>query len=463
MVKISKALVGSALAATLFVAPFNLQVSAERGEWMPIEVNLDGKILDLPTDPVIKSGTTLVPMRAIFEVLGAKVTWDAKTKKVEAVKDSTTIELTIGSKSGKVNGKVSEASVPPQLVEGNTLIPLRYVSEAMGMHVAWVESERQVFIAQDKEIEGTTMASVTALYNKYAPTFKGNRYSEQPSYSAPYKAGKLSDGFLQDGLKSANFIREMADLPILVLDDQLNEQAAYGAMLLQAANEFSHAPSKPSDMSEDVYKKGFASTKSSNIHMRTEGATPVELSETVKSMVNDAGVADLGHRKWVLNPKLYKVGFGYGSDYPEGSTANKTSMSLMQVFDESQPVKANYDYISWPSKGYFPIQSMELNMMFSVSLNPDKYQTPDYYKLSGTVTNKTDGSVFKLTPDKTEGFYLHPAGYGSGPVISFPYRDEDKLFDAPKAGDEYVVEISGVNNTNGTPATIKYTVKLFAL
>ncbi|TVX99079.1 stalk domain-containing protein [Cohnella terricola] len=463
-----KIIAGAAVLAAMLIAPLNQEASADRGHWMPIEVNIDGKILALPVDPVTQSGTTLVPMRAIFEALGAKVTWDSKTKKVTGKKGSTTVELTIGSKTARLNGQASQLLAAPQIIEGNTMIPLRYVSESLGMHVGWYESERQVYIAtNDKPVEGTTMASIKALYDKYAPTYTGPRFVEEPSLVVPYKPGKLADGFLQNGLKATNFVREMVGLTPVILDSEMNKSAQYGAVLLTSLRQLTHTPTQPADMDSEFYNTGYYATTHSNIGSHHEIDAPATLVDAVKDYMLDWNTPSLGHRRWILNPHLNKIGFGLSTFMDKNEVLGPTPMSfdVMNVLDESQSNPSDYDYIAWPSKGYFPVSWLGHTYKWSVTLNPAKYQQPNLDQVHGTVTNLTDGTVLEIKPENWMTNGVNDENYGEGSIIYFvtmPYED-DRFFDAPIPGHEFVVELSGIYKTDGTPATVKYTVKLFAM
>ncbi|MBP1760849.1 MAG: Metallo beta lactamase family protein [Firmicutes bacterium] len=100
-------------------------------------VNLDGRQLAFEVPPAIEDGRTLVPLRAIFEAMGATVSWDQATQTASAVKDGTTVVLRIGSTKPTINGKVKQLDVPAKIVNGRTLAPLRFVGEAFGGAVAW--------------------------------------------------------------------------------------------------------------------------------------------------------------------------------------------------------------------------------------------------------------------------------------------------------------------------------------
>ncbi|GHU50910.1 hypothetical protein FACS1894127_6770 [Clostridia bacterium] len=115
-------------------------------EKQPITVHLDGVELYFDTEPTIDNGRTMVPMRKIFETLGANVTWDGQTKTVKAVKSNVTVEIGIGKGEAFVNGKTIFLDVPAMIKNGRTLIPLRFISEALGCNVRWKADKRDVII-----------------------------------------------------------------------------------------------------------------------------------------------------------------------------------------------------------------------------------------------------------------------------------------------------------------------------
>ena len=92
--------------------------------------------------PIIKNGRTLVPIRAIIEALGGSVSWDANERKVTVSLGSTTIELWIGKSTAKVNGMSqpidsTNSKVVPEIINGRTMLPLRFVTENLGATIDW--------------------------------------------------------------------------------------------------------------------------------------------------------------------------------------------------------------------------------------------------------------------------------------------------------------------------------------
>lgn len=98
---------------------------------------LDGENLSFPVEPFITEGTTFVPMRSIFEALGAAVEWNDTTRTVTSKKDGIEINITIGSNTVYKNGKEYFLRTPPVIIDDYTMVPLRFVSESFGCSVEW--------------------------------------------------------------------------------------------------------------------------------------------------------------------------------------------------------------------------------------------------------------------------------------------------------------------------------------
>ena len=111
-----------------------------------IKVSVNGEFISFDQPPVMINDRTLVPLRAIFEKLGAKVIWNDSSQSVDAIRDETTVSLAIGGTDMYVNGEVKILDVPAQLIGGRTLVPVRAISEAFGCSVVWIEETQTVQI-----------------------------------------------------------------------------------------------------------------------------------------------------------------------------------------------------------------------------------------------------------------------------------------------------------------------------
>ena len=124
--------------------------AAEKG-YPEVHVKIDGILQTFDQPAIAVNGRTMVPMRAIFERLGADIEWDANTKTVTAVKGSTVIRITLGQTTAYVNGKPLTLDVAAMAMNGRTLVPLRFVSESLGAQVEWNGATSTVLITSNAD------------------------------------------------------------------------------------------------------------------------------------------------------------------------------------------------------------------------------------------------------------------------------------------------------------------------
>lgn len=129
----------------------------------PIRVLINNTPLLLPTEPIISQERTLVPLRAIFEALGARVEWDESTRTVTGILNSKVIKLQINNKTATINGVETELDVPATIVNGSTLVPVRFIAESLGSKVAWDNPTRSVLIESEIFIKKDTYKVVRVI------------------------------------------------------------------------------------------------------------------------------------------------------------------------------------------------------------------------------------------------------------------------------------------------------------
>ena len=130
------------LSALFLVGSFGFHVGAEE----TIAVYVDGKAVTFDAQPRIIENRTMVPMRAIFEAIGASVSWDPETRTVGSSFRDTTVSVTIGTEKLIKNGTEIFLDVPAQVVESRTLVPVRAVAESFDCKVEWIPEKRAVRI-----------------------------------------------------------------------------------------------------------------------------------------------------------------------------------------------------------------------------------------------------------------------------------------------------------------------------
>ena len=112
-----------------------------------IIVRLQDKILGFETPPVVEDDYTLVPMRFLFEQMGAEVEWNQQTKTATLHRQGDAVTFTVDNKTATVNGAPKTMAVPARLVNDKTMVPLRFLSEELGMTVEWDNETRTAIIA----------------------------------------------------------------------------------------------------------------------------------------------------------------------------------------------------------------------------------------------------------------------------------------------------------------------------
>ena len=118
-----------------------------------IKVTYNGEAITFDVQPEIVDDRVLVPMRAIFETLGAKVKWDGDSQTITSKKKSKTISMTIGSTDMTKDDETYTFDVSPVIEDGRTLVPLRAISELLGLNVEWNADTKTVTIESSKDDE----------------------------------------------------------------------------------------------------------------------------------------------------------------------------------------------------------------------------------------------------------------------------------------------------------------------
>jgi hypothetical protein len=164
------------LLAFLLVLTFSSLVMAPAAPAQAVRVIVDGDEVAFDQPPIIMGSRVMVPLRGIFEKMGATVDWDARTRTVEAARGNTLVVLKIGSRIARVNDRPVTLDVPAMVVRSRTLVPLRFISESLGARVEWREESRTVLISSP----GQPAAQPPPPPSGQAATLKGVVMSVSP-------------------------------------------------------------------------------------------------------------------------------------------------------------------------------------------------------------------------------------------------------------------------------------------
>lgn len=157
------------LLAVILTANLSSMIEAAQ----PVRVMLNGEDLLFDVPPVLENGRVLVPYQVLFEALGAVATWDGDTKTITAKKEdvlqqdgttwqdsgasnlvvATEVRLTADNKTAYRNGGTTQLDVPSKMANGQVLVPVRFVSEALNCEVEWDAGTRTVQITQKGKTE----------------------------------------------------------------------------------------------------------------------------------------------------------------------------------------------------------------------------------------------------------------------------------------------------------------------
>lgn len=187
------------------------------------QVYIDGSQISFSSGaPYTQQGTTLVPFRALFEKLGLKVDWNAKTQTVTGKKNGLVIGLTIGSNRATVNGIVKKLSISPVTVKGTTYIPLRFVGEASGADVEWDSDSNSIYIQtaastalDEQQIRGVLNQSIEYFNNKDIAKVAALASSDSPIRDGEESMLKQAETYPQ--------ISKIVDFKIINMDPKSGE------------------------------------------------------------------------------------------------------------------------------------------------------------------------------------------------------------------------------------------------
>lgn len=127
-----------ASAQTVTVKSGGAKVRVRTQSVAAVKVTVNGEaVVFSGSPPIMVRGRVMVPMRGVFEQMGAEVEWKPAEKLVIATKADAKVECWIGRTFAEINDEQVKLDAPPMLLNGRALVPLRFISEALGADVSW--------------------------------------------------------------------------------------------------------------------------------------------------------------------------------------------------------------------------------------------------------------------------------------------------------------------------------------
>ena len=258
-----------------------------------------------------------------------------------------------------------------------------------------------------------------------------NVYTYPPSYLPPYYAVALSYEVIMPALNEVNYIRRLMGLPDVVLSEEYTRRAQHGAVLLDILNTLTHTPSKPTDMNPEFYALAYDATTHSNLATRQQimgGQTfgAISLIQSIRDYMNDSdayNISELGHRRWLMNPRMKYTGFGlstrrgYASMYviEEFRKGNgKSRILTKKEYDQylqwmKWPV--NYEFVTWPvNMNLHPLMYFDAETAWCVVLNHDVFDKCNINSVNVSLIRLRDGGTWRFSSKQSDGYFRISGG-----------------------------------------------------
>ncbi|MGG4397573.1 S-layer homology domain-containing protein [Paenibacillus thiaminolyticus] len=312
--------------------------------------------------------------------------------------------------------------------------------------------------------EQRTKQDVVNKWEQYKPMNTGTAYMpaeriymESPSLTVSYKAGTIKPEYIEDGIRAVNFVRYLAGLPDDVTANYSLADQQQAAALVNALNQqLSHYPTKPAGMDDSLYDLGKKGASTSNLYL----GSPT-LYDNVLGYMADSSTSNIdrvGHRRWIINPVMKQTMFGMTH------AANNVAYASMYAKDNSRPAsEVQYNYIAWPSAGYFPEEVFNATDPWSVSLNPEKYDKKRTDQIQVKLTRVRDGKEwgFNKSDNNKSGKYFNVETSSYGVPFAIVFRPDGIGDFAPD--EAFKVEITGLYTVEGSPDKVKFTTMFFKM
>ena len=315
-----------------------------------------------------------------------------------------------------------------------------------------------------------TKEDIQAAYEVGYMNISDNIWLEEPSYTAPYKAGVLKQEYLDEVLENVNYYRWLIGSPEITVP-MTNREDLQTAVVLQYLNlsdkengvGLTHYLSdypKPDDMTEEFYKTAYQANH--NIISSYGYGMPIFpfLAESIFTYT-------AGHRDAILSPAVYSLQIGTGKvTYGDSDMRNYNSDNFANGM--------THDFAAYPSPGYFPTQEYTMRADWSIYFNPELYSNMDQYlnNITATVENLDTGLIEEFSYEK--GNLEH----GSDNSRCLVYVEENRTectsysnhlyLKNPTGGESgyvgnYKVTIRNLVKNSGEVVDIEYIVNFFDL
>lgn len=133
---------------TCFLLTFTVNLNAVAAS--PIKIYVYEDLLTLSTQPILKGSNIMIPLKNVTDALGLKYSWDSKSKKAIVKNDKYTISIVVGNTKGYVNSKQKTLELAPSLVKNTVMVPYKFIPQAIGVSVKWDSLNSRILIGKSE-------------------------------------------------------------------------------------------------------------------------------------------------------------------------------------------------------------------------------------------------------------------------------------------------------------------------
>ncbi|MBQ7545096.1 MAG: CAP domain-containing protein [Synergistaceae bacterium] len=310
-------------------------------------------------------------------------------------------------------------------------------------------------------------AVLVVVFMLSSSAYADSIYDSEPTFS-PYYAGSVKSAVLNEALQELNYIRWLIGVPNNVtLNAEYTRKAQHGAVLLDAVGTLTHTPSRPSDMSQSFYELGYDATTHSNLSW---GSSEMTLKLSTKLCMHDSdssNISRLGHRRWLMNPRLKQTGFGISTrggfaatyvieEFEHSGEGNTLTQEEYERYLEWLKWPVSDEFITWPTGRHpHPLTYFEADTAWSVTLNRDVFDDTDASSVKVVLTRNSDGRTWKFSRSSSDGYFAVSKGEVAYDQCIIFRPDGITSYNN---GETWSVEVSGLARKDGGTGSISYRV-----
>ena len=325
---------------SIFIMP-QYQIQADSNS-SAISIYIDGQKLTLDTKPVIENNRTLVPLRGVFEKLGATVDWNKETGQAIVKNKSIEVLLEPDNQAVLVNGQVHFLDASSRIQDERTLVPVRFVAETLGHKVTWNGVSNRVDIS--------TKATVVPVTEDKLPTLGSSAAFTQLLHYNNVLNSYINRSYLSKGTVAS--VPPVAPAPVSAAKpttDTSAGQPSYSLTPTKASEDFSGTNNQTVGVDEgDIIKtngKNIFSLNQNSVHIINPNPIKPEILSTIDVPNQRGYVSDI----YVESNRLVLIGtsyvmYGYPKDLvtalgPDFAPAYSTNNTFVLVYDITNPAK----------------------------------------------------------------------------------------------------------------------------